>query len=82
MATSKKICPVPADLASDADKLCAAMAAKFTDPATGTPYFAFTVAEGHLLAEGDAWGQKASVRPAHGSMQLFAEGWLACLKDR
>lgn len=81
MATSKKIAAVPANLEPYIPQLCDAMAKKFTDPATGTPFFQFKVEGGQLVAEGDAWGQKASVRPAHGTMQVYAEGYIQAHLD-
>ena len=80
MASSKKIIAVTTHHTSDADALCAAMSKKFVDP-TGTPYFQFTIVDGHLCAEGDAWAKKANERPAMGTMASFAEGYVWCLQD-
>jgi len=79
-SNSKKILQLPANLAVPHDELCAAMAKKFVD-AAGKPHFDFKVAEGHLVAEGEAWAKKASERPAWATMALFAEGYLACVTD-
>ncbi len=82
MATpSKKIVALTFDTTQPAaQKLIDAMTKKFVD-ASGAPFFQFTIDQGNLCAAGEAWGQKASVRPAHGSMQLFAEGYVQCLLD-
>jgi hypothetical protein len=78
---TKKIVTLTFDAAlPGAQKLLDAMAKKFVDP-TGAPFFQFTIAEGGLYATGEAWSQKASVRPAHGTMQVYAEGYVQCLLD-
>lgn len=79
--STKKILPLSADLHPAAKEICDAMAKKFVDPA-GNPHFQFKLEDGHICAEGDAWGKKASERPAMGTMASFAEGYVQCLLDR
>lgn len=81
MATpSKKIVAVPVNLEPYTEQFIDTMTKKFVSP-SGVPYFQFTIDQGNLYATGEAWNQKASVRPAHGTMSLFAEGYIQAHLD-
>ena len=77
---SKQIMHVAAADAGHADALVAALNAK--NPFNGFFKFTHVPADGGVMVVATGqWSLPGSQRPAHGTMQTWADGYLTCLRD-